>query len=550
MKNLYYFLMLIFVISACVQDEDQPDGFGSLSINIGIDIKSNPIGGKTTEIVPIEDFVVIILNEDGSTFMQYDRASDVPSEIELPTGSYKVISHSNNDRPAEFENPYYYGESETFSIDKEEFKVVDVTCEIANMMVTVTYSDNVVSTFDSYNTSVINSTTTDVLVFNETETRSGYFSVDPLLISAELTYEKADGSFLTKEFTGSVSNPQPKTHYEIRIDASVQDGQIAINLTLDETLNKVTIELTEAIPDPILLGNGDLIITEVMNDPFTLTDSQGEYFELFNTTPNDLNLKGIVIQDNGVDQIEIQSDVVISSNDYLVMARSENATMVVNKYVYGEGFILTNSTDDEIIILNSDLTEVSRLEYDFSFPNESGASMNLDINRYSDLSSHSDPTSWCTSTNAFETGDFGTPGAMNEVCINVDADGDGYNDVQSGGYDCDDSNYLINPSQVETCNGIDDNCDGIVDEGCVYDICDGVDNDNDGTIDNITWYLDADGDGYGSTSVVAITCNQPTGGVLNSMDCDDSDPAVHPGSPEICNNMLDEDCNGVIDDGC
>ncbi|HEV8199939.1 MAG TPA: MopE-related protein [Candidatus Polarisedimenticolia bacterium] len=101
-----------------------------------------------------------------------------------------------------------------------------------------------------------------------------------------------------------------------------------------------------------------------------------------------------------------------------------------------------------------------------------------------------------------------------------DADGDGFGDpamavpscappvgsVTNSG-DCDDTRAAAHPGGVETCNGLDDDCNGTVDEGM--------------TVDN-------DGDGF--------SC---------SADCDDFAPAVHPGAAEIC-DQRDDNCDGVL----
>jgi hypothetical protein len=119
-----------------------------------------------------------------------------------------------------------------------------------------------------------------------------------------------------------------------------------------------------------------------------------------------------------------------------------------------------------------------------------------------------------------------------------DGDGDGWGDgatgpCPSGGDavvvgDCDDANPAVNPGAAEACNGVDDDCDGVIDE--------------DGTAS--TWYADADGDGYGgSTSVSA--CTAPTGYVAASTDCDDGAAGVHPGADEVCGDGADGDCDGV-----
>jgi len=63
----------------------------------------------------------------------------------------------------------------------------------------------------------------------------------------------------------------------------------------------------------------------------------------------------------------------------------------------------------------------------------------------------------------------------------------------------------------------------------------------------VPYYQDADGDGYGDPNVSVHVCTPPPGYVLNTLDCDDANPAVHPGAIEVCNGV-DDDCDEVIDD--
>ncbi len=63
----------------------------------------------------------------------------------------------------------------------------------------------------------------------------------------------------------------------------------------------------------------------------------------------------------------------------------------------------------------------------------------------------------------------------------------------------------------------------------------------------LRWYQDIDGDGFGNLSVTRMDCDQPVGYVSAAGDCDDTRGVIHPGSPEICGNSLDDDCDGQID---
>lgn len=62
-----------------------------------------------------------------------------------------------------------------------------------------------------------------------------------------------------------------------------------------------------------------------------------------------------------------------------------------------------------------------------------------------------------------------------------------------------------------------------------------------------TFYGDADGDGFGDPAVQARVCLAPAGYVGNSFDCSDTDATVHPGAPDVCDEVADNDCNGEVD---
>ncbi|MDP2309076.1 MAG: MopE-related protein [Pseudomonadota bacterium] len=115
----------------------------------------------------------------------------------------------------------------------------------------------------------------------------------------------------------------------------------------------------------------------------------------------------------------------------------------------------------------------------------------------------------------------------------ADADGDGSRDVEWGGDDCDDADPAIHPGADELCDGVDQDCDGVVDE--------------DDATDALTWYADADADGFGDAASTTEACDQPAAYVADTTDCDDGDAGVNPAAIETCDGE-DDDCDGTVDE--
>ncbi|MBN2801117.1 MAG: hypothetical protein JXX28_18405 [Deltaproteobacteria bacterium] len=179
----------------------------------------------------------------------------------------------------------------------------------------------------------------------------------------------------------------------------------------------------------------------------------------------------------------------------------------------------------------------------------------------------------------------------------ADADGDGVPACE----ECDDANDARFPGNPEVCDGLDNDCDALVDddptdastfyadldgdghgdpdnavqaceappgwltsaddcddlEALAFpgntELCDRLDNDCDGAVDvnaadATAWYPDADADHYGDAGGEVIACLAPAGHVADDSDCDDAHPSAHPGGTEVCDG-LDNDCDGAVDLG-
>ncbi len=141
--------------------------------------------------------------------------------------------------------------------------------------------------------------------------------------------------------------------------------------------------------------------------------------------------------------------------------------------------------------------------------------------------------------------DDADPAVLDGADFYADGDGDQYGDARTAtractapaafvdnADDCNDDEADIHPEAVELCDGVDADCDEV------------IDNDpSDGTAS----YADVDGDGQGAPDTEAFACELPDDRATGDADCDDNDAGIHPGADEHC-DRVDEDCDGAVDE--
>jgi len=160
----------------------------------------------------------------------------------------------------------------------------------------------------------------------------------------------------------------------------------------------------------ITLQPGNLLISEVMANPSAVSDSNGEWFELFNASSRVIDLDGLIISDENSNFHEISSSepLLIAPGEYFVLGRNNDFTTnggFTADYIY-TGISLSN-TVDQIIISSAD-SEITRIDYSGLPFGSSGISAELISQVISPNSSHYQLTENFT----YGAGDFGTPGSQ------------------------------------------------------------------------------------------------------------------------------------------
>ena len=211
-------------------------------------------------------------------------------------------------------------------------------------------------------------------------------------------------------------------------------------------------------PDGPVLAAGDLVITEILYNPYAggaLGDAAGEWFEILNTTGQSIDLGGLVVHDAGKDKFVVSAGTLIAAKSYLVFGISVDKTVNGNvqvDYAYGSKMTLNNTFD--AITLQSNGIEIDTVNYDITkgWLNVNGVTLSLNPSSLT-ASANDDPNNWCGATTPLSDGDKGTPGAANDTC-QVDGDKDGIPDT------VDNCPTVGNPGQLDSNgNGVGDACE-------------------------------------------------------------------------------------------
>ena len=202
------------------------------------------------------------------------------------------------------------------------------------------------------------------------------------------------------------------------------DGNHFNDAINDGNNNSVSAEMADALHDasdhlPVYMdvwfddltySDQGIVITEVMANPASVSDSYGEWFEVLNTTDSTIDMHGWSIKDLDGDEHQLtsgQATIPILSGEYLILAKNGNQTQnggVNVNYVYN-GYSLSNS-EDEVILVDASGAIVDEVHYSNGWPFSSGVSMEI----HDPFNDNALIENWFSSTISYGDGDTGSPG--------------------------------------------------------------------------------------------------------------------------------------------
>ena len=182
MKSKIYSIITIFAIGCCFAACDdhnygnEPTEEGSISFaNFGVDVDNDQSEIETRASVDVSGFLVKIIDTNKNVTVKQSTYGTLPGVVALPVGDYKIMVESHEVQPAEFDHPYYAGETTVKVSANNISDAGKVVCTFSSIRVTIRYENNLKALLGDDVTVTVHANDEGELIFTPDETRSGYF---------------------------------------------------------------------------------------------------------------------------------------------------------------------------------------------------------------------------------------------------------------------------------------------------------------------------------------------------------------------------------------
>lgn len=262
-KIFLYSATMLLLVSCANEDKQGSSGYGAINVQVSADYKVVPATRSTAESAStienpdVSEFALKLVSSDGSFSRAWDSLADFDPTTKIPVGAYTMSAFYGDIDIEGFEKPFYLGETPVAVRDRENSSV-EINCTLANVKVTVEYSDAFKKYFADYSTT-IHSTGGEYIEFSKTETRAAY--VKPGKITIQTHLKKQNGIESTFE-PAAIPNATARQHYKIKLDISDNNaGEAQLNISFDETTETqpIKIDISDEVmvaPAPSFLLSG------------------------------------------------------------------------------------------------------------------------------------------------------------------------------------------------------------------------------------------------------------------------------------------------------
>lgn len=243
--------LLAGLASSCQSEIDEAKGYGYLQLS-SVDVNKSVI--TRADITASETIAVDILNASNAVVQHADDWKNLDDVI-LPVATYTVKAYSA-DKTIETQGfdaqPYYEGQS-SVTIEANKAKTVNITCKLAQTMVSVNRSESFESTFGGC-TCYVEGADALSIPFGENETRAAYVKAGQALT---VKVDFGNGKSFSQEIT---SKAEAAYHYKVNLD--ITEGNAGFDISVDQTIHQYDV----TVMVPTKQESADMVTSDIKND--------------------------------------------------------------------------------------------------------------------------------------------------------------------------------------------------------------------------------------------------------------------------------------------
>lgn len=243
--------LLAGLVSSCQSEIEEAKGYGYLQLS-SVDV--NKTVTSRADVTSSEAIAVDVLDESEAVVKHADDWKDL-NDVLLPVATYTIKAYSaDKDKEAQgFEAlPYYEGQTEV-AIEANKAKAVEVTCKLAQSMVSINCSESFKNTFSDYACSIEGADALSI-PFAKDETRAAYVKSGQALT---LKVDFGNGKVFSQQIT---ENAEAAYYYKVNLD--ITEGNATFDITVDQTIHQYEV----VVKVPTKQESTDLKTEDIKND--------------------------------------------------------------------------------------------------------------------------------------------------------------------------------------------------------------------------------------------------------------------------------------------
>lgn len=242
--------LLAGLVSSCQSEIEEGEGYGYLQLS-SVDVNKNVT--TRADVTSSEAIAVDILDASAAVVKHADNWTEL-NNVLLPVATYTIKAYSaDKDKEAQgFEAAPYYEGQEEVAIEANKAKAVEITCKLAQAMVSVNCSESFKTAFSDYACSIEG---TDLSVpFVKDETRAAYVKAgQPLTVKVDFN----NGKSFTQQITAKA---EAAYYYKVNLD--ITEGNASFDITVDQTIHQYDV----TVKVPTKQDNPDLKTADIRLD--------------------------------------------------------------------------------------------------------------------------------------------------------------------------------------------------------------------------------------------------------------------------------------------